>query len=173
MQWFLLFTGVVAAFLLVVLVAGLFVPVAHRASVSERVEGAPEEVWKAMTDPEDFPEWRPGVYEVVMEASGPEGPERWVEKGPTGSLTLEVVEREAPVRLVLRIADGDLPFGGTWTYELEARNGGTAVTITEEGEIHNPLFRFVAHFLLGYDATMKDYLAGLERRMSGREGEPG
>jgi hypothetical protein len=80
-------------------------------------------------------------------------------------MTLEVTELDPPRRMVTRIADEGLPFGGTWTYELELAAGWTCVTLTEDGEIYNPFFRFVARFILGYDATMRTYLDGLEARM--------
>ena len=69
--------------------------------------------------------------------------------------------------MVTRIVDDDLPFGGTWTYRLAAAGEGTEVTITEDGEIYNPVFRVVSRFFIGYEATMTTYLDGLERRMAG------
>ena len=44
---------------------------------------------------------------------------------------------------------------------------GTRVTLTENGEIYNPVFRFMARFVFGYDGTMRTYLDGLEARMAG------
>ncbi|HSR42141.1 MAG TPA: SRPBCC family protein, partial [Longimicrobiales bacterium] len=83
-----------------------------------------------------------------------------------GTMTIETVEAEVPTRLVTRIADEDLPFGGTWTYELEPTGDGrTRVTITEDGEVYNPVFRFMARFVFGHTATMDTYLDGLEARM--------
>ncbi|HZD05714.1 MAG TPA: hypothetical protein VE173_12380, partial [Longimicrobiales bacterium] len=67
------------------------------------------------------------------------------------------------------IADEGLPFGGTWTYVLEPDAGGTRVTLTEDGEIYNPFFRFMARFVFGYDGTMRSYLDGLEARMGGAQ----
>jgi hypothetical protein len=71
---------------------------------------------------------------------------------------MEHVERQPPRRLVTRIADADLPFGGTWTFELAPEEGGTRVTITERGEIRNPIFRAVARYVFGYGATMEAFL---------------
>ncbi len=170
MKWFLLFTGVVAGLLLVALVGGLFVPRRHEASVRRIVPGTPEEVWAAITTPSEFPEWRPGVDRVEVQDRGGEGVERWVEHGPTGAMGMEVEERDPPRRLVVRIVGDELPFGGSWTWELEPEGSGTAVTLTEDGRIDNPLFRFMARFVLGYEATMRDYLEGLEDRMESAAG---
>jgi hypothetical protein len=82
-------------------------------------------------------------------------------------MTLRSTAFEPPRRLVTRIADEDLPFGGTWTYELEPLGASTRVILTENGEVYNPIFRFVSRFLLGHDATMIVYLDALEERMFG------
>ena len=74
------------------------------------------------------------------------------------SMTYEVAEESAPSRLVTRIADKNLPFGGTWTYEIEPAEGGCVLRITERGEIYNIIFRFVARFFLGYASSMESYL---------------
>jgi hypothetical protein len=42
---------------------------------------------------------------------------------------------------------------------------GSRVTITERGEIYNPIFRFVARFFLGYTATMDAALQALSKRV--------
>jgi hypothetical protein len=68
---------------------------------------------------------------------------------------------------VTRIADPDLPFGGSWTYEIRAaEDGGSVVVITEDGEVRNPIFRFVSRFLFGHTATLDGYLRALGRKFS-------
>ena len=161
--------GAAAAGLVVlVLVAvgvGWMLPVAHSASVSGEVEGSPEEVWAVITAPSEFAEWRPGVEDVDV-LTGQEGLPAWTEHAATGSMTMEVTRMEPPRLLVTRIADEDLPFGGTWTYRLEPVTGdSTRVTITEDGEVYNPFFRFVSRFIIGYEGTMQAYLEGLSERM--------
>jgi hypothetical protein len=34
---------------------------------------------------------------------------------------------------------------------------GTELTITENGEVYNPLFRFVSRFIMGHAATIEKY----------------
>ena len=70
-----------------------------------------------------------------------------------------------------RIADPDLPFGGTWTYEITPDGGGSRLTITEDGEIYNPLFRFMARFVFGYEGTIASYMSSLEKRLAGPAAE--
>lgn len=166
MQWFLVFTAAAAGLILIALLVGWLLPESHTARVEGRVDGTPEEVWSEINHPAAFPEWRPGVESVEVTAEGPGGPTHWIERSKTGDLPLAVEERDPPRRLVLRIDGEDLAFGGTWTFELEPADGDSVVAITEDGEIYHPLFRFVARFFLGYEATMRDYLDGLRSRMA-------
>jgi hypothetical protein len=77
-----------------------------------------------------------------------------------------MVEQAVPDRLLVgRIADANLPFGGSWTYELAPDAGGrTTLTITEDGEVYNPIFRFMSRFVMGHDATIKQYLSDVGKR---------
>jgi len=61
----------------------------------------------------------------------------------------------------------DLPFGGTWTFELaDTGDGGTRLTLTEDGVIEPPVFRALAKWVFGLDTTQKDYLACLEKHLA-------
>jgi hypothetical protein len=66
---------------------------------------------------------------------------------------------------VNRIADPKLPFGGSWTYEVSAAGSGTELNITENGEVYNPLFRFVSRFIMGHTATIEKYQRDLAARL--------
>ena len=70
---------------------------------------------------------------------------------------VDIVERVEPSRLVTRIRPGQ-PFGGTWTIEI----ADAQVRITENGEVYNPLFRFLARFLFGHTATIDGALKKLQ-----------
>jgi hypothetical protein len=67
-------------------------------------------------------------------------------------------------RVVTRIADPKLPFGGTWTIEVTPVEGGTTLRITERGEVHNPIFRFMSRFIFGQTKSMEDYLGALGKK---------
>lgn len=143
---------------------GALLPVEHTASVSAVVRGSPEEVWAVITDVEGLSAWRPDVDSVrpAEEGTAREG---WTEYTSTAPLAMDVPVWDPPGRLVTRIADEGLPFGGSWTYELSPEGDGTRVMLTEDGEIYNPLFRAMSRFVFGYDATMRRYLDALESRM--------
>jgi polyketide cyclase/dehydrase/lipid transport protein len=159
--------ALVCLVLLIGLVAliGLALPRDHVASRTATFNRPISDVWLAITDVRSFPAWRSSVTRV--EVLGQE-PRRWREDGSDGTLTLQTVEAREPVRLVLEIADTDLPFGGRWVYDLTPAASGTALTITEQGQVYNPIFRFVSRFVIGHTATIDTYLADLHKKFGGR-----
>jgi glutamate/tyrosine decarboxylase-like PLP-dependent enzyme len=66
-----------------------------------------------------------------------------------------------PLAIERRIATEHLPYGGKWSFTLEPVDGGTKVRITEDGEVYNPIFRFVSRFVMGHTAMLDAYLKAL------------
>ena len=71
----------------------------------------------------------------------------------------------AEQKLMTRLAAKDLPFSGTWTYEIAPDNQGTTLTITEHGEVFNPVFRFISRFVIGHTAQIDKYFDSLGTRL--------
>jgi uncharacterized protein YndB with AHSA1/START domain len=166
MKWVLI---TVLALVLVVALAAMIgsrLGQSHRASVSKTFPVPPEVIWSAMTDVAAFPSWRAGVTRVER-LPDRNGYPVWMEEGRSGKMTMALERMEPPRVLVARIADPKLPFGGTWTYEITPDAGGSRLTITENGEIYNSLFRFMARFIFGYEGTIQSYLSSLEKRLIG------
>ena len=151
---------VVVLFVLVVVAIGALLPKQHTVTRSARFRSKPEQLFALIAGP---PTWRPDVkkYEIVTNASGREVSRETDSNGET--IDYEVVEKRLPVLLKRRIATAGLPYGGAWTFALQEDNGFTTVSITEEGEIYNPVFRFVSRFILGYTRTMDSYLTDLAK----------
>lgn len=166
MKWVFRALAALIALVLLVVLVGYLLPRDHVATVEARLDASPEEVWAALTDVDAYPAWRRGVERVERLAAGDELP-AWREVG-SSTMRLGVEARDPGRRWVVRILDEDLPFGGTWTYRLEPEGGGTRITLTEEGSVHNPIFRFVSRFLMGHDATMRAWVDDLRRHL----GEP-
>jgi hypothetical protein len=133
--------GVLVALLLGVFGYGKTLPVAHVATRSKRIPARPEIVWGLINDP------------VAT-------------KGWAGDTQTEAVERDEPRLLVTKIV-GQTAYGGTWTFEI-APDGHDAstVTITERGEVYNPVFRVLSRYLFGQTRSIDAYLAKLERALS-------
>jgi uncharacterized protein YndB with AHSA1/START domain len=160
MRWVLGIVGILVVVVLVVVAIGYTLPKAHVASVSARYAAPPEALWATLTDVAAFPQWRNDLrrVELLPDENGQRG---WREHGKNDVITYRVVTSDPPRRLVTRIADENLPYGGTWTYELAPADAGTRLTITERGEVYNPVFRFVSRFILGYTGTMTEVLRAI------------
>ena len=163
MRWLLIAVAVVVTVAAVVVLGGLLLPKDHIATRAARYPAPAESIWSAITDVAAYPSWRPGVDRVELLPSR-NGHTTWREHGKQGTITLETVESAPPRRLVGRIADPNLPFGGTWTYEIEPAPNGSRLRITEHGEVYNPIYRFFARFVFGYTATMDDHLRALGKK---------
>lgn len=165
MRWLLIIGGSLAALVVIVLVVGYSLPVSHVASRTVEIAAPPERVWQTITDVSSMPQWRSGLKsaEVVRQTSA--GPV-WREVSGDGTITFETIESVPQRRLVTRIADKSLPFGGSWTYELEPSVSGTRLAIREDGEVYNPVFRLASRFVMGHHATIDKYLASLRARLA-------
>jgi len=168
MRYLQITAAAVAALVAVVLIVGWLLPVRHRATRSIRVGAPPQAVFALVSNVGAYPRWRTGVTEVELLPSDASTPrQRFRERGGDGAILYEIVERLPDHRLVTRIADPDLPFGGRWTYELSAVPGGTMLRITEDGEVYNPVFRFVSRFVMGHTRTLDRYLRDVATRLGG------
>ena len=148
----------------VVTAVGFSLPVAHVATRDAVVDAPVADVFARISDPARYREWRTDLDEVELLGSDPL---RWRERSAGDTITYEATERRAPTRFVARIADRDLPFGGTWTWELQPAAAGTRVTITEHGEVYNPVFRFMSRFVFSHTATMEKVLRQLGNATAG------
>jgi hypothetical protein len=134
----------------IVVLIGAALPKEHVASRKILLRASPDEVFALIAGPSD---WRGLKYELLTES-----PLRWRETDSSGdAITYERMETSPSKRIVNRIADPKLPFGGSWTYEIVPSGSGTELTITEHGEVYNPLFRFVSRFIMGHTATIEKY----------------
>jgi len=144
---------------------GWALPVKHTASRTVTLNAPPQQVFDLMSDFAHAAAWRDGVTRVEMLPDDGKGP-LFREYGSMGPMLMRAEVIERPHRLVTRIADPELPFGGTWTHTLRpAPSGGTEHTITEDGEIYNVFFRALARFIFGYTSTIEQYQASLAKRL--------
>lgn len=163
MKWVLIVLASLAGLVALVALIGMLVPRTHRATRVVRIRRPIAEVWRVIRDVAEHPSWRDGVKKI--EILPPQDGKAVVrETSGFGVLTLRYEVEEPPRTLVTRILDGDQPFGGTWTIALSEQSGATRVAITEDGWISNPVFRFMARFVFGYQATLDGYLGSLAKK---------
>jgi hypothetical protein len=106
-------------------IAGAMLPRSHRASRTLRTGRPPADVWTA-----------------VIAATA------------ASTVPADTIESRPPNRLVTKVKDTEKMFGGTWTFDISPADRGSAVTITEDGWVANPIFRFMAKYVFGHHATM-------------------
>lgn len=154
-----------AGVFLLITVIGWLLPKAHSVSREAQFNQPPEVIWKAITDVEAMPTWRQGL-KSVKHLPDKNGLPSWVETSASGTIPFETVVSQPPSKLVVRIADPGLPFGGTWSYQITPVASGSSLRIREDGEVYNPVFRFLSRFVFGYSSTMDAYLRSLGRKFA-------
>ncbi|MGH9671612.1 MAG: SRPBCC family protein [Bryobacteraceae bacterium] len=159
MKWVLIVLASVVGLVAITAVIGLMLPKEHTATRMLRLKQPPDKVWEAITAYEAMPSWRTGLASVER-LPDRNGHAVWKEKVDGFEIPLEDIAVEPPRRLVRRIADSNLPFGGTWTYEITPTTEGSTIRITEDGFVNNPFFRVMSRFM-DQAATMTGFLNAL------------
>src|SRR5271170_5060601 len=150
---------------ILITVIGWLLPRDHVATRIGRYRQPPEDIWKAITDVDAMPSWREGL-KSVKKLPDRNGLPAHIEVTSSGEMPMETIEMTPPRKLVSRIAGSNLPFGGTWTFEIAPVADGATLRITENGYVTNPVFRFVSRFVLGYTGEMEKYLRSLAKKFS-------
>ena len=159
MMWVLYIAGGLALLVAAMAMVGAMLPRDHHITRKARFHVAPDALYAVLAGP---PDWRTGVKSFGI-LPDQDGRKRWWEQDTHGhKITYELVEAKPSQRLVTRIAEPGLPFGGGWTFEIAPLSGGAAeLRIHEDGEIHNAIFRFMARFFFGYTGSIETYLRDL------------
>jgi hypothetical protein len=143
MRYVLIAIGVLVMLLLCVVLVGWSLPKHHRVTVKRAYAARPSALYALISDVRAYSSWRGDVTTVEM-LSDEGGRPRWRETTRSG---------------------GPITYGGAWTYELTPTGSeGAELAITEDGDVYNPIFRFVSRFVMGHTATIERYLDDLEKR---------
>jgi hypothetical protein len=158
MKMALIVLGILVALIIAIVIIGAVLPKRHSATRSAMFSATSPRLFELITGPQD---WRPDLrsYERGQDAAGHAWIRETSKRGDT--ITYEVVALEPPRRYTARIADKNLPYGGQWTYDLTPHGSQTELRITEDGEVYNPVFRFVSRFVIGHTRTIETYLQAL------------
>ncbi|HXA84578.1 MAG TPA: SRPBCC family protein [Candidatus Dormibacteraeota bacterium] len=162
MKWLLIAAVSLTGLLILIVAIGALLPKKHTVSRNLSLHHPAATVWSLISGP---PTWRPDVT-GYQELPQHQGHRVWRETDKRGqSITYEAIESIPPSRLVTQITDRTLPFGGTWVYEIVPDADSCTLTITENGEVYNPLFRFVSRFIMGQTASLDAYLKALNAKL--------
>lgn len=162
MKWAVIIIMVVLALIAIFYLIGYFMPVSHKTSTTLKLNATPEEVWNILTDYASYPSWRSDLKNVeLLDAR------HWKEFSKHGAITYEAEVLQPHDFFVTRIKNKDLPFGGSWSFELKPEGShDTVIKITEDGEVFNPVFRFMSKYVFGHDATLKAYASDLNKKIN-------
>lgn len=164
MKWVLIAVAVIVGLGVLVFVIGALLPTAHVATIEATYRAPADRVFATIADVQGGVGWRTGLEQVeILSAAGE--PLRWREKSSFGTLTFRREEFAPPARLIGRIDDTSQGFGGRWIYEVAPRGEQTVLRITEEGEVYNPVFRFMSRYVFGHYRTLEQYARDLGRHL--------
>ena len=157
--------GVITGLVLIAGIAALVgsrLPKAHVASRSIFLHRPPQDIYAVVRDFASAPRWRTDLKQIDVEPQQG-GPVYFREVGKHGTVNYELVDDVPAKRMVTRIRDTNLGYSGQWTYTFAAENGGTRLTIREDGEVSNVLFRFMSRYIFGQTSTIDSYLTSLAK----------
>jgi len=164
-KWLLYILLALGGLVALVAIIGFTLPKGHRASKTVVYNAPRDVVFAALSDVGRYADWRSDVKKIEM-LPDDNGRRMFREHGGNGVITFRIEESTVPSRMLIRIADRSLPFGGTWTHELKATaSGGTELTTTEDGEVYNPIFRFMSRYFFSPTATIEAYQAALGKKL--------
>ena len=153
-----------------ILVGGMATPRHHVASRTILLRAAPESVWQLVRTVTDYPDWRDDIQSVTS-AGDSDGQLRWTEVGRQQSVSYRATVDEPPNRFASQITDDDLGYSGEWQYVITATESGTRLTITETGQVGNPVFRFFGTHFVGFTRGIDAFLRDLAVQL-GEEARP-
>ena len=163
LKWAIYVVVGLVALIAIAAVVGMMLPKAHEAWKAQSYRAKPEQVFAVVSDFAKYPEWRMGVTRVDVTGGGTSPVV--TEHGSNGVIPYKIEVLQPPSKMVMRIADPDVSFGGTWTFEIKPEDSGSELLITENGEIYNPLFRVMSKLFFSPTATIETYLADLQKRL--------
>ena len=160
-KWLLILAviAVGAAFVL-----GSALPASNEASRATRLEVSRQAVYDVLNAPGNYADWRTDVQRVELLDA-----DRFREYSGEEAVTFKIVERFEPTRLVIAVDDPDVPFSGTWTFELQpegAQGEFSRIRITERSEVAHPIYRLMARVMITPGEELEQYLHYLGRRFN-------
>jgi len=159
----LIVVGVLVLLVMGVVAVGAMLPRRHVVTRQAAFKASPERLFALVIGNQD---WRPDLKscELITEPGGKQFQRETSKRGET--ILYELQQIRPPKSIQRRIATENLPYGGMWSFVFEPGGVGTNVQITEDGEVYNPLFRFVSKYVMGQTATLDAYLKAMGKAVA-------
>ncbi len=165
LRYIVIIVGLMVAVVALVLIVGSALPEKHTVTREATYRATPEQLFTLIRNVSDYPSWQKSSSRVEV-LPDVDGKPRFRETNSGQAITYALSDIVPNRRMMSIIVDSKLPFGGSWTYELipGAAHDLTTLRITEDGEVYNPVFRFVSKYVMGHSATIDKYLASVATR---------
>lgn len=156
MLFIYLFIGF-ALFLCLLALIGLTISKTHSLTYSINIEKPTELIWNKLRDDLKSAEWRNDLksVEALQRWNNYEAFKEIYKNG--GSLNYAIIYKKENEKLIRKIIHNK-NFGGEWIIELRENK----VTITENGEIYNPIFRVLGKIFHDPSKTIVRFLNDLK-----------
>lgn len=161
-HFFAIMVALATCLLLGVFFVGSQIAPDHSISVSVKLRADPESIAELIRDVENYPTWRSGVQ--IDNLLTRVGTSQFTETVGTETIQYRLEEQIPGEKFVATILDENLPFGGTWTFKICSQaDGSTLVVVREDGVVRDPIYRFFAKYVFGYERTLSEYVDALAR----------
>jgi len=154
------FTGAVVLSVFGLYVFGNSRPEGHEVAGEVELAVPPEAVYALLSDYERRPDWRPRVARIGRIADDGEGRQVWRELDEGDDrFDFKVLEEVSGQRVVLTTASPDqIGYDATWSFSVAPRGSGSVLTVEEQGEVDNPLWRGIFYLRTGPWSTVEQEL---------------
>jgi hypothetical protein len=152
--------AVIGLAVLLISLIGWRLPRQHSVTRSILLHKTPDTIYAVTRDFAATPKWRADVREVTVTTAS-DGKVHFREDGKNGTVNYELAEDVPGQRMVTRITDTNLGYSGKWTYVFAPEGESTRISITEDGDVSNVIFRFLSRYAFGHTATIDSYLKSL------------
>lgn len=160
--WIAVGVGAIVLLVLIGAAVGSRLPEDHRVSRRLTLPIPRSEVWRRITDFPAQVEWNERLTEIER-LPDRDGCETWQETYGRNKLILIVHESLPEQRLVREVEDPAGYFSGNWTFELASTDGGSTLTITENGAVHSALARAFMKLCWNNATYIERYLRSLAK----------
>ena len=165
--WFAVALGALVGMVVAMTLVGYGLPRQHVVTRTRTLPVDPPTAWAALVDFPGQVAWRRGLT-AIDRLPDADGAEVWREQSGRRAVAFRTVIADPPTRLVRQVDNQRGPFRGRWEFAVEPGPGPgrCRVTLTEFGEVANPLFRYLTRFMIGQATSVERYLADLERKFA-------